>query len=129
MRRLLAGLTAATFVLAMAAPVFADTVRGQLVDQACYKMDPKANVGVNHVMKSGPVTDCAIACAKKGSPVALVTAKGEVYQVTGDIAAEMNKALVGHMSHTVELTGDVTKEKDGSMKLAVGTTGLKMISR
>lgn len=129
MRRILAGLTVATFVLAVGAPAFAETVRGQLVDQACYKNDPKANTGVNHQMKSGPVENCAIACAKKGNPVALVTAKGEIYQVTGDIAAEMNKALIGHLSHTVELTGDATKEKDGTMKLMVGATGLKMISR
>lgn len=80
---------------------------GQLVDQACYKANPKANAGVNHQMKDGPTPDCAVSCAKSGQPVALVTADGQVYQVTGDLAAEKNAKLVGHMSHTVGVTGDV----------------------
>ena len=51
-----------------------------------------------------------------GRPVALLTGDGKVYQVTGDLAAEKNAKLVGHMTHTVELTGDVTSESDGTMK-------------
>lgn len=38
--------------------------------------------------------------------------------MTGDLAAEKNAKLVAHMSHTVELTGEVTTDKDGKMSIA-----------
>ena len=128
MCRMFAGLTAVAFVLALGGPAFAkvETVKGQLIDQACYKMD-KTNTGQKHTMKNGPQEDCATACAKAGRPVALLTDDGKVYQVTGDLAAEKNAKLVGHMTHKVELTGDVTSESDGTMKIAA--TNLKMISK
>jgi hypothetical protein len=69
---------------------------------------------------------CAQDCAKKGSPVALVTTDGKVYMVTGDVAANSNAKLVPHMSHVMELTGDVT-ESGG--KTTIAATDLKMISR
>jgi len=117
MRKLFAGLTVATFVVAMGAPAFAkeETIKGELVDQACYTKDHK-NMGEAH-------KECATTCAKKGQPVALVTSDGKVYTVTGDLAANSNAKLVPHMSHTVELTGDVS-EKDGKMTIAA--TSLKM---
>ncbi len=128
MRRLLIALTAAAFVLTLGASVFAkvETVRGQLIDQSCYKMN-KANTGERHQMRNGPVDDCATECAKEGRPVALLTTDGKVYQVTGDLAADKNAKLVPHMTHTVEITGDVMTEQDGTMKIAGNT--LKMVSK
>jgi hypothetical protein len=122
MRKMSAGLTAALFVVSFVAPVFAktETVKGELVDQACYMKDKK-NVGASH-------KECADTCAKKGQPVALLTADGKVYQVTGGLAAENNARLVPHMSHTVEITGDVT-EKNGKLVIAADAGALKMISR
>src|SRR5919204_311109 len=111
MRKVFAGLAAAAFVCAVSAPAFAavETIKGVLVDQSCYKMD-KTNTGQTHKMKNGTMENCATACAKMGQPVALVTSDGKVYQVTGDLAANKNEKLVAHMSHTVELTGDVTTD-------------------
>jgi len=127
MRRMLAGLTAATFVVALGAPAFAkeETVKGQIVDQTCYLKDKAANAGKDHKM-AGDDKDCAVACAKKGAPMALLTADGKVYQITGDLAANMNEKIVPHVAHTVELTGDVTT-KDG--KNTIAASNLKMISR
>ncbi|MSO56569.1 MAG: hypothetical protein EXQ55_06565 [Acidobacteria bacterium] len=105
--------------IAMAAPT---TVTGVLVDRACYTKD-KANTTNEH---KGMGSTCATECAKKGQPVALVTDKGDVYTVTGDLAAEMNKAMVGHMSHTVTLTGEVT---DAAGKKSIAATALKMVSK
>jgi hypothetical protein len=99
---------------ALAAPV---TVKGEIIDQACYTKD-KANRGEGH-------KDCGSSCAKKGSPLALVTEKGEVYTITGEYAANKNAKLVEHFAHTVEVTGEVS-EKDGKMIIAVST--LKMAS-
>jgi hypothetical protein len=61
-----------------------------------------------------------------GRPIALLTSNGKIYVVTGDLAANNNAKLVPHMSHKVELTGDVT-EKDGSS--TIPATNLKMISK
>jgi hypothetical protein len=106
-------------VMVMAAPT---TVTGILVDRACYTKD-KANTTNDH---KGMSATCAQDCAKKGQPVALVTDKGEVYTVTGDLAADMNKALVPHMSHTMALTGEVTGTAG---KMSIAATSLKMISK
>src|ERR1700747_1932433 len=125
--KLLAGLTVAVFVLALGTVAFAPThtISGQLIDQICYKMN-KANTGVDHKMPSGDEANCAATCAKMGQPVALLTSDGKVYTVTGDLAANNNAKLVPHLSHKVELTGDVT-EKGGTMTIAA--TNLKMISK
>jgi hypothetical protein len=126
-RKLLAGLTVAVFVLALGTVAFAatQTISGQLIDQICYKMN-KSNTGVDHKMPSGDEANCAATCAKMGQPVALLTSDGKVYTVTGDLAANNNAKLVPHLSHKVELTGDVT-EKGGTMTIAA--TNLKMISK
>ena len=126
MRKLWAGLTVAVFVLALGAVAFAatQTISGQLIDQTCYLAN-KANTGVDHKMPE-PTPGCAATCAKMGLPLALLTADGKVYTVTGDLAANNNAKLVPHLSHKVELTGDVT-EKGGTMTIAA--TSLKMISK
>ena len=127
MRKMFAGLAVAAFVVALGAPAFAatETVKGQIVDQACYKMD-KSNTGKDHKMPKGDTTDCAVACAKAGRPMALLTSDGKVYELTGGLAAEKNAKIIAHVAHTVEVTGDVT-EKDGKMMIAADS--LKMISR
>ena len=122
MRKMLVGFAAAVLVAALVSPAFAkvETVTGVLVDQACYKAD-KSNTGERHAMKNGPMDNCATACAKMGQPVALVTTDGKVYVVTGQYAANKNEKLIAHMAHAVEVTGDVTTDKDGSMKIAVSS--------
>jgi len=116
------GFGAAALVAAFVSPALAkvETVTGVLVDQSCYKAD-KSNTGERHAMKNGPMDNCATACAKMGQPVALVTTDGKVYVVTGPYAANKNEKLIAHMTHAVELTGDVTADKDGSMKIAVNS--------
>ena len=127
MRRMFAGLTVAAFVLALGAPAFAkeETVKGQIVDMSCYNMD-KSNTGVDHKMPKGDTKDCAISCAKAGQPMALLTSDGKVYQIAGGLAAEKNAKLVAHVSHTVEVTGDVM---DHGGKMMISADSLKMISR
>ena len=122
MGRISAGLTVAAFIASLGAPVLArtETVTGELVDQACYMKD-KRNVGASH-------KECAETCARKGQPVAIVTAEGKVYQVTGALAAENNAKLVPHLAHTVEITGDVS-EKNGKMTIAGDARALKMVGR
>ena len=120
MRKVVAAVTAAGFVLALGVPLLATemTVKGEVVDQTCYMKD-HAKVGDAH-------KDCGVTCAKKGQPMALLTDDGKLYQITGDLAKDNNAKLVPHVSHTVEITGDVT-EKDGKMMLEADS--LKMISK
>jgi len=86
----------------------------------------KSNTGVDYKMPSGDEENCAATCAKMGQRVALLTSDGKVYTVTGDLVANNNAKLVPHLSHKVELTGDVTEK--GST-LTIAATNLKMISK
>src|SRR2546428_14165621 len=108
MRTFLAGLTAAAFVLALGAPAFAktETVKGQIVDQACYKMD-KSNTGKDHKMPKGDTTDCAISCAKAGRPLAILTSDGKVYEIAGGVAAGKKGKLIPHLAPPAAITSDV----------------------
>jgi hypothetical protein len=119
MRKVLGGLAALGFVATLSVPASGavETVTGKLVDQACYLKDAK-NADAAHLA-------CMQKCAKEGLAVALVTADGKVYTVQGGLAAEKNAKLVGHMSHTVAITGDVTS-KEG--KNFIAADALKMVS-
>src|SRR5215510_1093648 len=86
---------------------------------------------VAHSLCASPLSgeahkECATTCAKKGAPMAILTEDGKLYQITGGLAADNNAKLVAHVSHQVEVTGDVT-EKDGKMTIAADS--LKMISK
>lgn len=120
MRGVLSVVLVAAFAVAMVVPAFAQTtIKGELVDQACYtSKGPQAGAGAGHAA-------CAQACAKKGQQVALVAGPKDIYLLSGAITAESNKALVPHMSHMVELTGAVT-EKGGVKTISVAANGLKM---
>jgi hypothetical protein len=91
-RKLLAGLIVAVFVLALGTVAFAatQTISGQLIDQICYKMN-KSNTGVDHKMPSGDEANCAATCAQMGQPVALLTSDGKVYTVTGGSRGEQQR--------------------------------------
>jgi hypothetical protein len=125
MRRVLAGFSIAVVVLAFSAPVFAETVKGQIVDMACYNAD-KSNTGVDHKMPKGDTKDCALGCAKAGQPMALLTSDGKVYEISGSLAADKNAKLIPHISHTVEITGD-TMNHGG--KMMIMAESLKMVSK
>ena len=116
MRNVLSVLAVAALIAGTASTVFAktETVKGQLVDQECYQREKKVDDD----------SVCAVQCAKSGKPVALLTADGKVYEVTGSLAANKNARLAEHMLHTVEITGNVS-EKDG--KLAIAADSLKMV--
>ena len=114
MRRLMLVLTVTAFVGAALPALAAEmTVTGELVDHACYtKRGAEDGSGSGH-------TACAKDCAMKGMPVALVTADGDIYMLAGDVTADNNAALAPHMSHTVEITGDVM-ESGGVKTITAG---------
>ena len=106
MRNVISMVAGAAFVAALAMPVFAAemTVKGEVVDIACSKSKGDGGKGAAHA-------SCAMACAKKGQPVGILTADA-VYTVTGDYAANSNAKLLDFVAKNVVAVGDVT-EKDG----------------
>jgi hypothetical protein len=127
MHKMFAALSAAAFVVALASPALAktETVKGQIVDVGCYKMD-KSNTGVDHKMPKGDTKDCAIGCAKAGQPMGVLTSDGKVYEIAGGLAADKNAKIVPHVGHTVEITGDVM---DHGGKMMISADSLTMISK
>jgi hypothetical protein len=124
MRGFLAGVAAVGFFLVLGAPASAKTttVKGQVVDEGCSLKEMADHKAGDHQMPAS-MDECALECAKRGEPLALLTADGKVYRITGGLAANNNAKLIPHMKHTVEITGDVT-EKDG--KVLIAANDLKM---
>ena len=117
MRKIFALVASAAFVAALASPLFAQatTVTGEVVDVACAISKAPGGKGDGHA-------GCAMACAKKGQPVGIMTADA-IYTVTGDYAANSNAKLLEFVAKRVEVTGEVT-EKDGKKMIAV--TSIKL---
>ena len=84
--------------LPVATPV---DVVGVLVDAACY-----ATRGVNAMAAAH--TKCAMVCAQKGHRLAIVTATGDVYVVTGALTQDNNAKLLPVMNRPIVLTGTVS---------------------
>ena len=122
MRQFVAPLAVAVFIALFGTSSWAKTmtVKGQVVDEGCSLRE--MGQGGDH--KAAEMDQCAIDCAKRGEPVALLTADGKVYRISGGLAANNNAKLIAHMGHTVEITGDVT-EKDG--KVLIAANELKMV--
>lgn len=114
MRKLLAFVAGAAFVASLSAPMFAQahsmTVKGEVVDVACATKKAPGGKGDDHAA-------CAMACAKKGMPVGLLTADA-IYTLTGDYAADNNAKLLEFVAKSVEITGEMT-EKDGQKVIDV----------
>ena len=125
MKRVLATITISMILTGATAWAKTETVQGQIVDQTCYTKDKANNKGVDHKMPAD-TKDCAIACAKKGQRMALLTADGKVYAIYGGLAASNNAKLVPHIGHTVEVTGD-TMHMSGS--LMITAADLKMVAK
>ena len=112
MRNLISTIAGAAFVASLAMPVFAAdmTVKGEVVDIACATTKKEAGKGADHA-------SCAMACAKKGQPVGILTPDA-VYTVTGDYSSNKNAKLLDFVAKTVIVTGEVT-EKDGVKSINV----------
>jgi hypothetical protein len=122
------GVAAAACVIALSGTAFAktETIKGQIVDSACYKMD-KSNTGADHKMPKGDAKECAIQCAKNGNQMAILTSDGKLYELAGGLAANKNEKIVAHVGHTVEVTGDVMDHGGGHMMITADT--LTMVSK
>jgi len=128
MHKLFAGIVAAACVVGLSETAFAktETIKGQIVDSACYKMD-NTNTGTDHQMPKGPAKDCAMQCARNGNTMAILTSDGKLYELAGGLAANKNEKIVAHVGHTVEVTGDVMDHGGG--RVMISSDSLKMVSK
>ena len=111
MRKIFALMAGAAVVAALAAPLVAQTtVKGEVVDVQCAVKKAPGGKGADHA-------GCAMACAKKGAAVGVMTADA-IYTITGDYTANNNAKLLDFVAKQVEVTGTVT-EKDGQKMIAV----------
>jgi hypothetical protein len=116
---LVVGLCAVSSVPGRAA---SETVTGKVIDLYCYTLS-KADTGMDH--RSG--RECALACVKyEEQPVGILTSSGKVYQFAGGLLANHRAKIVPHLTHTVTVTGEVTK-MDGLM--VITANDLQMVSK
>jgi hypothetical protein len=79
----------------------AGTVQGELVTIMCVAKNGPKGQGEAHV-------DCAVDCAKKGYPLAILAADGTLYKITGTLTADNNAKLQPLLAKTVIATGEIT---------------------
>ena len=114
MRKIFGILAGAAFVASLIIPTAAQqmTLKGEVVDVACATKKGAGGRGAEHA-------GCAMACAKKGMAVGIMTADA-IYTVTGDYAANSNAKLLDFVAKNVEVMGTVT-EKDGQKMIAISS--------
>ena len=88
------------------------TVKGEVVDLWCYLEG--GDHGADH-------KECAVACAKAGNPIGLVTEKGDVYVMMGMKEHQPGKeVLIDKMAETVTVQGTLVK-KGGTQVIYVSS--------
>lgn len=119
MRKLISMVAGAAFITALSGPIFAAdmTIKGEVVDVACAVSKKEAGHGAGHA-------SCAMVCAKKGSPVGIMTADA-VYTISGDYTASNNAKLLDFIAKKVIVTG-VVSEKDGQKMINVKSIKLAL---
>jgi type 1 fimbria pilin len=116
MRRILSWAAVAAFVVALAAPTLAQdsvTITGELVDTACALKKGEGGKGEAHAA-------CAMACAKRGQALGIMTADAIYNVASGEYTANNNAKLLEFVAKKVTVTGTVT-EKDGQKSIAIKT--------
>ena len=118
MRKFMLGVAMATLAFGTGLSAETTTVTGVLVDVMCNTKQGTAKA------TSEAHADCAAACAKKGSPLAVAN-DSAIYEVTGAWTENKNEKLIEFAGKKVEATGDMT-EKDGKKVLVL--TAIKLAS-
>jgi hypothetical protein len=78
------------------------TVKGEVVDLWCYLEG--GDHGADH-------KQCAVACAKAGNPIGLITEKGDIYVMMGIKDHQPGKdVLISKMAETVTVEGTLVKK-------------------
>jgi hypothetical protein len=85
------------------------TIRGELVDLACY---------LDHGAKGDGHKACATSCALKGLPIGILDKDNKITLVIGEHDRSLNAELAPKMGTTIALTGKVVS-RDGVQMIEV----------
>lgn len=86
-------------------------VKGEVITIMCYEGHGQKGTGQAH-------RACAVSCATKGYPLAILTADGTYYRIAGPLTADDNVKLQKYLASKVAATGEVT-EQDGKKTIAI----------
>lgn len=113
MRKVFSFVAATAFAVSLSLPALAQnsmTITGEVVDVACAMKKGEGGHGPDHA-------NCAMACAKRGQPVGIMTTDA-IYNVVGDYAADNNAKMHEFVAKKVTVTGTVG-EKDGQKTITI----------
>ena len=110
-----AGVAAPASPPAAPAPAAAEptegTIRGELVDLACY---------LDHGARGESHKACGTTCALKGLPIGLLDKDNKITIIVGPNERPMNTELADKMGATIELTGKIVS-RDGVQMIEVSS--------
>jgi hypothetical protein len=107
------GMAALLILGSMTSVGAAASVQGELVTIMCVAKNGPKGQGDAHV-------DCAVDCAKKGYPLAILAADGTLYKITGTLTADNNVKLQPLLAKTVVATGEIS-DADGEKTIDAAT--------
>jgi len=90
------------------------TVTGEVVDANCYMQDGMDATGSGH-------KDCAVTCAKSGSPLAILTKDGTLYYPIAGMGKNPNDQLMDYIADQVTVKGKYYSQGNSSMGIKITT--------
>lgn len=78
-------------------------IKGEVIDLNCYLEDGAKATGDSH-------KDCALACAKSGAPLAILTKDGDIYIPVVGMGKNPNDKLIDFVAQQVEVTGKLLQQ-------------------
>lgn len=104
-------LAAMVAMLTVPASAAARNIKGEVITIMCYQGHGAKGTGQAH-------RSCAVSCAKKGYPLAILTADGTYYQIAGPVTADHNAKLQPLLAQKVTASGEIS-EKDGTKTITI----------
>jgi type 1 fimbria pilin len=94
------------------------TITGEVVDANCYMQDGAEATGSGH-------KDCAVTCAKAGSPLAILTKDGVLYYPIAGMGKNPNDKLMDYIAQKIEVKG--TYYSQGNSNIGIKIASIKKV--
>ena len=88
------------------------TITGEVVDANCYMQDGMDATGSGH-------KDCAVTCAKAGSPLAILTKDGTLYYPIAGMGKNPNDQLMDYIADQVTVSGKYYSQGNSNMGIKI----------
>lgn len=90
------------------------TIVGEVVDANCYMQDGSEATGTGH-------KDCAVTCAKAGSPLAILTKDGVLYYPISGMGKTPNDRLIEYIAEKVEAKGKYYSQGNSNIGIKISS--------